>query len=206
MSKKMLIIGLTGPSGAGKGAVGAQLVRRGIPHIDTDAVYHDIITPPSACLCELAVEFGEDIIAPDGSLDRKALAAKVFGDGKEAEHSRLNFITHKYVLDKVRGLCAEFAAEGKVAVAVDAPLLFESGFDRECDKVISVLADKEIRIARIMARDSISREYAESRVNAQKPDDFYSSAADAVIYNNGDVSLLCSEVSRILADWQVMST
>lgn len=204
MNKKMLIIGLTGPSGAGKGEVGAILSSLGIPHIDTDRVYHQIITPPSPCLEELVAEFGCDILTPDGNLDRGALAARVFADGHGDDHKKLNAITHKYVLDKVREHCDEFQKQGKNAVCVDAPLLFESEFDSECHKVISVLADKEIRISRIIARDGIPRERAEARINAQKDDGFYVSRADAVIYNNGERCVLEEQLKNILSDWRVI--
>ena len=204
MNNKMLIIGLTGPSGAGKGEVGAVLASLGIPHIDTDRVYHDVITPPSACLDELVAEFGRGILAPDGSLDRAALAGRVFADGHEDEREKLNAITHKYVLEKVREYCKDCEAAKRVAVCVDAPLLFESGFDGECDKVISVLADRETRISRIIARDGISIERARARIGAQKDDGFYISRADAVIYNNGDRNELRSRITDILTDWRVI--
>ena len=202
--KKMMSIGLTGPSGAGKGEIGAVLVSLGIPHIDTDRVYHDVITPPSPCLDELVSEFGSDILTPDGHLDRRALASVVFADGNKEKHERLNAITHKYVLDRVREYCAEFQNQGKTAVCVDAPLLFESEFDKECDKVITVLANRETRISRIIARDTISRERAEARINAQKDDSFYTSRADAVIYNDGDKRQLEEQIKKVLSDWRVI--
>lgn len=202
--KKMLNIGLTGPSGAGKGEIGSILASLGIPHMDTDRVYHDVITPPSPCLDELVAEFGRGILTPNGDLDRRALASVVFAEGNEQKHDRLNSITHKYVLDRVRAYCAKFQNQGKAAVCVDAPLLFESGFDRECDKVITVLADRETRISRIISRDGISRERAIARINAQNDDGFYTSRADAVIYNNGDKYELEEQIKKILSDWRVI--
>lgn len=204
MGKKMLIIGLTGPSGAGKGEVGALLASLGVPCIDTDALYHRIITPPSPCLDELVREFGKEILAPDGKLDRRALAFRVFENGNDADHRRLNSITHRYVLDGVRDILRGYENDGITAACVDAPLLIESGFDKECDKVISVIADKDVRISRIILRDKISREQALARVNAQQSDSFYTSAADAVIQNDGDVSELALKVTAILSNWGVL--
>jgi dephospho-CoA kinase len=203
MDKKMLIIGLTGPSGAGKGAVGAVLSSLGIPCIDTDALYHQLITPPSPCLDELAAEFGKEILTPDGRLDRGALASRVFANGNSIEHEKLNSITHRYVLAAARDILKGFEADGHIAACVDAPLLIESGFDKECDKIISVIADKETRISRIVSRDGISRERALARVNAQQADSFYTDAADVVIYNDGDVSELLYSVRKALDDWRV---
>lgn len=203
MNKKMLIIGLTGPSGAGKGEVGAILSSLGIPCIDTDALYHQLIAPPSPCLDELVAEFGKEILTPSGTLDRGALASRVFANGNSIEHEKLNSITHRYVLGATRDLLKGFEADGHIAACVDAPLLIESGFHKECDKIISVIADREMRIARIINRDGISRERALTRVNAQQPDSFYEDAADAVIRNDGDVSELLCKVRQVLSDWRV---
>jgi dephospho-CoA kinase len=86
---------------------------------------------------------------------------------------------------RIREVIASYAESGAIAVAVDAPTLIESGFNRECDFVLSILAPKRDRIERIMARDSISREKAELRINAQKDDEFYIKASDAVLINDG---------------------
>lgn len=203
-ANRMLRIGLTGPTGAGKGTAAKSFLRHGIPSIDTDKVYHDLLIPPSACLDELVRRFGEGILAPDGSLDRRALAVRVFDEGDERDHDDLNHITHRYVLDMVRACCAGLEKAGVRAVLVDAPLLYESGFDRECDYVLAVLADRNVRKTRIMARDGLTSEAADSRMNAQQPDDFFTSRADAVLYNNGDASALDGEADRILRDWGIL--
>ena len=83
-------------------------------------------------------------------------------------------------------MLAAFRAQEKRAAVVDAPLLFESGFDRECQAVVSVLAKKDLRIARILARDHISEAEAEKRISAQKSDDFFRQNSDFVIENNDD--------------------
>ena len=149
----MLTIGLTGPSGAGKGVIASLLAAYGVPSIDTDKVYHSLLIPPSACLDELVGRFGSEILHPDGTLDRKALAALVFAEGHEQDLADLNTITHRHILDEVRVRLRRFDAEGIPAVLVDAPQLFESGFDAECGFILSVLAPYEVRLARIMARD-----------------------------------------------------
>lgn len=201
----MLTIGLTGPSGAGKGTVASMFAPYGILSIDTDKVYHDLLIPPSPCLDELAERFGQQILNPDGTLDRKILAAHVFAPGNEDELCDLNRITHAYVLDVTRGICRELETKGCVGVFVDAPLLFESGFDRECDTTLAVLADPDVRLSRIMTRDALTLSQAQARLSAQKPDSYYTERAAHVIYNNTNVEDLASEVQRLLTQWGVGS-
>ena len=199
----MLTVGLTGPSGAGKGAVASLFANYGVPSIDTDAVYHQLLLPPSACLNELSARFGQMILTPEGTLDRKALAAVVFAPGHEADLADLNRISHRHVLDEVRRLLAAYEAEGVTAVLVDAPQLFESGFDSECNRILSVLAPREVRLERIMARDGLDEARATARLNAARPDDFFRENSDAVIANRGTVEDMDAEVRRLLSLWEV---
>ena len=201
----MLIIGLTGPSGAGKGLISSLFARYGVPSLDTDVIYHELTTPPSACLNELVVAFGTTILTPDGGLDRRVLSELVFASGHEDHLQRLNAIAHRHVLDEVRRRLNGHREAGVAAVLVDAPQLFESGFDRECDKVLSVLASRELRLARIMERDGLDRIHAEARLNAAKPDEFFVRHSDAVITNDGDISTAEASVRRLLRDWEVIS-
>jgi dephospho-CoA kinase len=179
----MKIIGVTGPSGAGKSLLSETFTKRNIPVIDADALYHSLLVPPSECLDAIKAAFGECVIAPDGTLDRAALGAVVFSNEKKL--ALLNETVLSRVLVRIREVIASYAESGAIAVAVDAPTLIESGFNRECDFVLSILAPKRDRIERIMARDSISREKAELRINAQKDDEFYIKASDTVLINDG---------------------
>ena len=199
----MLTIGLTGPSGAGKGTVASLFAAHGVPSIDTDKVYHDLLIPPSACLDELSARFGTGILTPDGMLNRGALAAIVFAEGQGTDLADLNTITHRHILAKTREMLAAYAAQGVPAVLVDAPQLFESGFDVECHHVLSVLAPRDVRLARIMARDGLDEERASARLNAQKPDEFYRSHSDAVVYNHGEACAMEADVRRLLTLWEV---
>lgn len=199
----MLIVGLTGPSGAGKGVVASLLAGYGIPSIDTDKVYHDLLVPPSACLDELTARFGAEILSLDGTLNRGALAALVFSPGHGEDLADLNAIAHRHILNQTRQLLAVHKAEGAVAVLVDAPQLFESGFDRECGFILSVLAPYELRLARIMERDGLSEERARARLDASHSDEFFRDRSDAVIVNGESVDSMASEVRRLLALWGV---
>lgn len=191
----MKVIGLTGPSGVGKGWVCRYLAQFNIPSIDTDAVYHELLIPPSPCLDELVMTFGSQILS-NGSLDRATLATIVFSDTQKLK--QLNTITHKYILARTDVLLNMYREEGRQAAIVDAPALFESGYDANCDFVITVLADKGLRLKRIIARDGLSPHAAEKRLNAQKSDEFYSARAKYTVINNGNDAVLNRELLSIL--------
>lgn len=198
----MRIIGLTGQSGAGKGAVAALFAEHGIPSIDTDAVYHELLLPPSACLDELVSEFSASILTPDGTLNRAALAAIVFAPTKNGatRRQRLNEITHRYVIDRTLALLTEYEKQGYKAAIIDAPLLIEAGLHTKCDRVIAVLADREIRIARLIQRDKLSHEQICARLDAQPDMSFYMEHADILIYNNGTTEQLQTEILHWLPE------
>ena len=194
----MKIIGLTGGSGVGKGVVCSLLKKFNFASIDTDAVYHSLTsTPDSPCLKALIKEFGTEIISSGGTLDRKALAKAVFKDGAEDKRAILNKISHAFVIDEVRGIISKLKCDGYCAVVVDAPLLFESGFEKECDIILCVIAKKDTRIKRITQRDGISEEMANARISAQLCDEFLMENSDFVIYNDGDITELENQIECI---------
>lgn len=182
----MKVIGLTGRSGAGKGYVCDIFASFGISSLDTDKLSRIVSMPGTPCLEELRSYFGHEIINVDGTLNRAALAEIVFADGHEHELNVLNGITHRYILEYCRKWIGDQREIGAEAVVIDAPQLYESGFDAECDFVVAVLANEEKRIERIICRDGISRERAVGRLSAQHSDDFFLSHADYVIRNDGE--------------------
>ena len=191
MTGNVKVIGLCGRSGCGKGFVSAEFLNYGIPSVDTDMVYRDIISEKGAdgklsqCLLELSSEFGEDIITDSGDLDRKALAAIVFSARGGNKLGRLNEITHKYILERTEYLIEKFAENGFLAVIVDAPVLFESGFDKICDIKICVTAPDEVSVERICKRDNKTVAEARMRLANQKTEKELISLCDAVIVNDG---------------------
>ena len=180
----MVIIGITGPTGAGKSFFSDYLAKQNIPVIDADEVYHSLLVPPSPCLDALRLAFGDSIFHRDGSLDRPALSHIVFGDPDKL--ALLNETVLGIVLERVREMIRQQEKSGDTVVAVDAPTLIESGFHRECGVVISVLCPAEQRLARIMKRDGLSQEAAEARIHAQKDDEFYRAHSDFILRNDGD--------------------
>ncbi len=190
----MFIAGLTGTSGAGKGHLCSFLEsNNNILIIDTDSLYHNMISHPSATTDALVDEFGSVILNDDKGVDRKMLGSIVFSD--KAKLKQLNTIAHYHILQECRKIMAE--SEKSIAV-IDAPQLFESGFDKECDVIIGIVADTELRLDRIMRRDRISREAALKRIENQHSDSWFRQRCDIVIENN--FGTLEFEAERVISE------
>ena len=195
----MKVVGLCGGSGSGKSALSGILAMHGIPVINADEVYAELVSGDSACLRELVAAFGKKILSPKGSLDREAMSSIVFsGDGAAKRRALLNSITHRYVLEEMRSRLSAFSASGVSIVAVDVPLLFESGFDKECDLTVAVIADRKLRIDRICARDHLEREAAERRIDSQLSTDELMARADYIVRNEGDIDALELEAKKLI--------
>ena len=194
--KKTLMIGLTGPTGAGKSSVRPVVEKLGCRYIDCDLLARKAVEPGTAALERLAAHFGQDIIRPDGTLDRPELARRAFptGEGRSA----LNAIVHPAVIALVEEALERCAAEGIAAAVVDAPTLFESGLDKRCDSIVAVIDSEESRCRRIMRRDGITEEAARLRISAQPPNEYYSSRAEYTIVNDGTAARLYKRAERTL--------
>ena len=200
----MLVIGLCGGSGSGKTLVQREFAICGIPGLDTDLLYHEMIGTDTPLSRELADRFGSDIRREDGSVDRARLADLVFGSGKENSLRDLNRITHAAILSRCREWLAACERGGAFAALINAPLLFESGFDRECDLTVAVLSRFATRILRIARRDGITEEAARRRVSAQIADEELARRTDYQLYNDGteeelagQVLTLCDRIKKI---------
>ncbi|MBR2019083.1 MAG: dephospho-CoA kinase [Clostridia bacterium] len=199
----MLVIGLTGPSGAGKSTVAERLAAYGLPIINADEVYHQLLIPPSKCLNELVDSFGTSILSPNGTLNRRALGEIVFSH--PAALDRLNAIAHKHVMEEIRNQLELLRRKNTRAAVLDAPQLFEAGANRDCSVIISVLADTKLRLERIVERDGLDADTAYRRIAAQKKDEFFRSHSDYIIENNGSAEALYPQIHRILLETGVLT-
>ena len=196
----MILVGMTGGSGSGKSTVARHLQGRGIPVIDCDALYHELIAGPSSCTEALVSRFGKQIEKEDGGIDRAVLSHIVFAQDAEGKKALadLNAITHKYVTEALFGILAELKARGERLAVLDAPTLIESGIHKQCDTVLAICADKDACLARIASRDGLSIEDASMRIASQKDRAFYAEHADFIIENNEDEAHLLSETDKLL--------
>ncbi len=177
----MTIFGITGQTGAGKSTLLQVIAQQGGMVIDCDKVYWEILANNTALQQALSQAFG-DIQDEAGGIDRKKLGAVVFQDTGKLE--MLNEITHPYVLNQVEANIQTAKETGVSMVGIDAIGLIESGLHHRCHWVLAVVAEESLRVARIMARDNISQDYAEQRVRAQQPEAFYRDYANQVLENH----------------------
>ena len=183
----MIIIGITGQSGSGKGHLAREFSSLGYMHLDADKIYHALLEENEELKAALVKEFGEDIIT-DGRIDRKKLGAKVLGKKNARKLSKLNKIAHKYVSGEYIKLIVGAKERGEKGIIIDAPLLLEARLDKICDVTVAVVCGEEMRVKRIMARDGIDEGAAYLRINSQKPLEFYTSACDYIFLNDGNES------------------
>ncbi len=195
----MKIIGITGQTGAGKSTVCQLLEKRGYYHLDADEVAHSVVENDADVLSALCETFGKDIIKKDGSLSRPKLAARAFRNKETAE--RLDGICYPAVIKEIKSIIKREKKKDNNGIIIDAIGLFESGADRLCDFTVSVTAPRSARLKRIMKRDSLTREAAEKRIDAQKDASYYRERSDYII-NNDTLSSLEGKIGEILINEQ----
>ncbi len=192
-----MIIGLTGSMAAGKSTVSAMLKELGFYIIDADKTAHAAIETPEVRQRIIEV-FGDDILSPDGRIDRRLLAEKAFASAEKT--AELNAIIHPAVIETMLEDADWFSLEyPEIPVVFDVPLLFESGMDKFCDRILTVAADDEIRYLRIMLRDGLTREAAARRVEKQMPQEEKIARSDAAVWNNKGLAELRANLLSALA-------
>lgn len=191
----MPTIALTGGIASGKSLVADELARLGAVIIDADVLARDVVAPGTDGLAELRKRFGDEILSPDGSLDRPALARIVFGDPEA--RAAVNGIIHPRVRARARELEAA-APSGSVIVHV-IPLLVEAGLVKGFETVWVVDVPVETQLARLMARNSLTEAEARARIDAQASREDRVAVADAVIDNSaGQVAT----IARVRSLWE----
>ena len=194
----MITVGLCGGSGSGKTLLCGILKEQGISAYDCDAAYHEMISSDSPVTRELVSVFGEGILSEGGGIARSRLAEIVFSKENGEALRRLNEITHRHVKEHCLAWLDGMRKHGAAAAVVDAPLLFEAGFDVFCDLTVALIAPREARIARITERDGIDRSSAERRLDSQASDEVLRQRADLILRNDGDEASLRRQAEQLL--------
>lgn len=183
------VIGLTGPTGAGKSSIMPLAEKLGFFTVDCDKVAREE-SKNKEMLKSLANFFGDDIIK-NGELCRKTLAQRAFSSPENTE--KLNEITLPFISAKIMEIIKE-----KDKVILDAPTLFESGLHKICTATVCVLADENLRKTRIIKRDNLTEYAAKTRLFAAKTDEFFVSNCDYTVYNNGERDMFLKNAEEIL--------
>lgn len=190
------IIGLTGQTGAGKSTVRDIFKEKGAAVIDADSVTHDITDNDLDCIYDIVSRFSCLVLNEKGKINRKALGRRAFSDPKEL--AALNKIIFPYILKAIEHEVLGYISKGAETVIIDGATVIESGCGKMCDVLISVVAEEETRITRIIKRDGITKADAERRVSAQKPEEFYTENSDYVIRNDSTPAELERNVNSVL--------
>jgi len=196
----MLEIGLTGGIGSGKSTVAALLVARGAVLLDADAIVRQVQQPGAPVFAAMVERWGNDIVAADGTLDRQAVADRVFGDPDEL--AALNAIVHPAVGDEMTRRRAELA-NTDATVVLDIPLLVESGHEG-LGGIIVVDVDPEVAVERLVAHRGFAEQDARDRISRQASREDRLVRADVVVDNSGTLEELEDEVDRAWAWVQVL--
>jgi len=197
----MQLIGLTGGIASGKSVVAARLAEHGAVVVDADRIAREVVEPGSPALARIAEEFGDEVIASDGSLDRAALGALIFESPEK--RAALNAITHPAVGIRSKELFAAAAAADPDAIVVyDVPLLVEAGRVDEFDLIVVVNASTETRLNRMVELRGMSRDEAMHRLNSQATNTERLAVADVVIDSNGTLEQTLEQADAL---WEKLS-
>lgn len=178
-----LLIALTGGIASGKSAVAKVFATLGVPVLDTDVIAREVVVPGAPALAQIVEEFGADVLAPSGQLDRAKMRSRVFADPKERD--RLEAILHPAIR---AGLAVQSAEAGGLYQIHVIPLLIETGRAQAYDRVLAVDCPEQDQLARLMARDGSSEDEAKRILASQVSREKRLEAADDVIVNTGSLA------------------
>ncbi len=193
--KTTAVIGLTGGIACGKSTVAAHFRAWGATIIDADALAREVVRPGEPALGALVRAFGEGILLPDGSLDRKGLGQRVFGN--PAAVAQLNAITHPAILARTGRLLADAQRAGLAWVIYEAALILENKHQAGLAGLVCVVCPPDAQLARLLARNDLSEAEAKARIAAQTTDDVRREHATWLIDNSGDMAALEAESRRV---------
>ncbi|WP_079708288.1 dephospho-CoA kinase [Paraliobacillus ryukyuensis] len=194
------VIGLTGSIGTGKSTVSNFLKGKQIPIIDADVVSREVVEPGQVAYQQIIETFGTSILQSDRQIDRKALGRIVFSD--ETSRKQLNEIVHPQVHRTMLAKRDHYLNEGIPIIVLDIPLLFENHLQQYVDLIVVVYTTPEIQLQRLMERDQLTKEEAQSRINAQTSIDTKAKQADMIIDNSGTFKETKQQCNKLLEDLQ----
>jgi phosphopantetheine adenylyltransferase/dephospho-CoA kinase len=189
-----VVIGLTGGIASGKSVVSEMLAGLGARVIDADKLGHEAYAPGSECYHAVVGAFGQDVIGPDGQIDRKQLGAKVFGD--PAQRCRLEGIVWPWMRETMRKRLEALRAEGVPVVVLEAAVLIEAGWQPLVDQVWLVTTPGSLARERMMSRNGLDEARADARIDAQLTNEERAQHADVIIENDGGLDVLRERVGE----------
>ncbi|MCI5730692.1 MAG: dephospho-CoA kinase [Eubacterium sp.] len=190
-----MVVGITGGVGCGKSTVMKLLEEQyKAKLLVADELGHQVMVPGTRAYYQIRQTFGDDLVQEDGQLNRGILAEKIYADDRGRE--KLNAIIHPCVKEIICQKLEEWREEP--LICLETAILFETGCDEFCDTVWCVLADREIRISRLMTSRGYSREKAESIMKVQLPEEEWVRRCDESIENNGDLQKLSESLQELL--------
>lgn len=190
-----MIIGITGSSGAGKSTICEILQKEyNVKVINADQIAKRLSSKGTSYIKDIINKFGEDIIDDCGELKRKKLADIIYTNPDK--RNELNSCTFKYIKKEIEEEIKNIGENE--TIIIDAPLLFECGLDKLCDKIIGVVSQRKLQIERIVTRDNIDPKHAEKRLQAQESNEFYIKQCDIIIENNNDIQDIEKKIKKLL--------
>ena len=200
----MLRVGLTGGIGTGKSTVGTMFVELGCHLLDADRITHELLRPGEPVYTAVVQAFGENILSPDGTVNRKVLGEIVFGN--PLARARLNGIVHPAVVQRQRQWLNEMEVQDPYGIGiVDAALMIEVGTYKNYDKVIVVTCAPDLQKQRLQARSALSDEQIAARIDSQMPLEEKVKFADFVIENSGDLANTRRQVAEVNSKLQELA-
>ncbi|USD78113.1 dephospho-CoA kinase [Bacillus safensis] len=195
-----LVIGLTGGIASGKSTVSQMIKEQGIRVVDADIIAKEAVAKGTPALQQIVQTFGEDVLLPNGELNRQQLGAVIFSD--EEKRKQLNAIVHPEVRKEMLKQRDEGVSQKETFVVLDIPLLFESQLESLVDRIIVVYTTPELQLSRLMNRNDLSEEEALNRIHSQQSLEEKCKKADRVIENTQDLAFIRKQLQNILNEWE----
>ncbi|WP_349924966.1 dephospho-CoA kinase [Bacillus altitudinis] len=195
-----LVIGLTGGIASGKSTVSQMIKEKGIRVVDADIIAKEAVSKGAPALHQIVQTFGEEVLLPNGELNRQQLGAIIFSD--EEKRKKLNAIVHPEVRKEMLKQRDEGVSNQETFVVLDIPLLFESKLEGLVDRIIVVYTTPELQLSRLMNRNDLSEEEALNRIHSQQPLEEKCQKADRVIENTKDLAFIRKQLENILNEWE----